>query len=77
MERQARYDLEEIKARANPTIFTEAASKFIANRSAIEAFLNSADVDSDGRTAALKQLAAFYTALEVISSSSAPGKPSP
>jgi hypothetical protein len=69
LERQARYDLEQLKARLseqNPTFFTNAAARFESKRTALEGKVNSVVMDEQGRTNALQHVTAFFTSLAVV-----------
>ena len=68
-ERQARYDLEQIRARlgeVNPTIFPNAKARFESKRTALEAKVDAAVLDEPGRTNALLHVTAFFTSLSAI-----------
>ena len=69
LERQARYNLEEIKGRLSETnseVFSMARTRFEQKRLQIETQINSAIVDESGRTNAIAHVAAFFTALTAL-----------
>lgn len=66
LERQARYDLEQIKARVQeigPETFTNAKTRFESKRPLLEAKVNAVVIDESGRTNALAHLDAFFKGL--------------
>ena len=69
LERQARYDLEQIKGRTDeidPAIFENSHQRFETKRQALQAKVNSALMDEAGRTNATHHVTAFYTALDAV-----------
>jgi hypothetical protein len=69
LERQARYDLEQINARraeTSATVFTGAKGRFESKQSALEAKVSAAVLDEAGRTNALQHVNAFFTALAAV-----------
>jgi hypothetical protein len=69
LERQARYDLEQIKIRlaeVNPEIFPTAKTRFESKRSALEAKVTAAVLDDAGRSNAWQHVTAFFTSLSAI-----------
>lgn len=70
LERQARYDLERLKARVQESgteIFPNATARFEAKRSALVAKVNTAVIDETGRTNAVAHVNAFFKALSAVS----------
>jgi hypothetical protein len=63
VERQVSYTIEEIRRASDPAIFAAAEELFMDNRSAMEALVNTADVDDAGRDNALRHITAFFSAL--------------
>ncbi len=61
--RQARYDLEALQTQVAAEIFASASSRFTRQRAAIEAQIQKAEIDADGRTNALNHVSAFFDAL--------------
>jgi hypothetical protein len=69
LERQARYDLEQIKARVQESgedIFGKAKQRFDSKRAVLEAKVTGAVIDEAGRTNAVGHLNAFFLALEAV-----------
>jgi hypothetical protein len=70
LERQARYDLEQINAGVSESgegVFARAKERFESRRGLLEASIAEALIDEDGRTNAWTHLNAFYTALGAVS----------
>ncbi|MGZ8940803.1 MAG: hypothetical protein ACXW32_16490, partial [Limisphaerales bacterium] len=66
LERQARYDLEQIKAHVQeigPETFTNAKTRFESKRALLEAKVTTVVIDEAGRTNALGHLDAFFKGL--------------
>jgi hypothetical protein len=71
LERQARYDLEQIKGRVsevNPEVFLNTRQRFEQKRAVIEAKVDSAILDGAGRTNAIAHVRAFFSAMASIES---------
>jgi len=71
LERQARYDLEQIKGRVsevNPEVFLNTRQRFEQKRAVIEAKIHSAILDGAGRTNAIAHVRAFFSAMASIES---------
>ncbi len=66
-DRQARYELEQIKERVSAASFTAAKDRFVAKRSAIESQVSAALLDEPGRTNCLRHVTAFYDAVSAVS----------
>jgi len=66
IERQARYELEQIQRRVSAAIFSQATSRFTEKRSAIEAQVAAALLDGAGRSNAVRHVTAFYEALASV-----------
>ena len=67
LERQVRYQLEQIQGREGPERFTAAQERFRECRAAIESLIATADLDEPGRTNASRQLTAFFDGLSAVS----------
>ena len=65
-DRQARYELEQIKQRVSPAIFTAAMERFETNRSAIESQIGASLLDEPGRSNCLRHVTAFYDAVNAV-----------
>jgi len=65
-DRQARYELEQIKQRVNPAIFTAARERFATKRSAIESQIGASLLDEPGRSNCLRHVTAFYDAVNAV-----------
>jgi len=63
IDRQARFRVEEIQKQADAPSFAAAKARFTQKRAALEATINTAEVDDAGRTNALRHVTAFYGAL--------------
>jgi hypothetical protein len=63
IDRQARYELEQIQGRVSRAIFDQGRSRFMGKRSAIEAQIAGAMIDEVGRSNAVRHVTAFYDAL--------------
>jgi hypothetical protein len=63
IERQARYEVEQIQKRTNPEIFLAAAQRFFDGRAVIQSQIAAAEVDESGRTNALRHATAFFDSL--------------
>ena len=72
VERQARYDVEQIQQRFDALIFAGATGRFTQKRPAIEALIKAADVDVEGRINALRHVTAFFDALAAVSAKGLP-----
>lgn len=66
LERQARYELEQIQGRASKASFEAATERFRNHESALTTLVEQAEVDEAGRTNALRHLEAFYQALTTV-----------
>lgn len=69
LERQARYELEQIQGRASAASFAAATERFRSHESALINLVEKAGVDEAGRTNALRHLGAFYQALSTVAPS--------
>jgi len=63
IDRQARYELEQIRQRVSAANFTTARQRFEGKRATIELQINAALIDEPGRTNAQRHVTAFYDAL--------------
>lgn len=63
LERQARYEIEQIRERVSSASFAAAVDRFVRRRAALEAHIHTAEVDEDGRGNALQHVLAFYEAI--------------
>jgi hypothetical protein len=66
VDRQARYQVEQIQGRTSAASFASASASFAARRPEIEHQISSADLDPDGRTNALRHVTAFFDALAAV-----------
>ena len=66
-DRQARFELEQIKQRVSGASFTAARDRFVAQRSAIQSQVNGGLIDDPGRTNRLRHVTAFYDAVNAVS----------
>ena len=63
IERQALYQVDQIRSRVDKPTFTTASRTFLELRRAIESLINAAEIDDPGRVNALRHVTAFYTAI--------------
>ena len=63
VERQARYELEQIHGRVSGPAFAAASKRFTSKRTAVESRIASALIDEPGRTNARRHVTAFFDAL--------------
>ena len=63
IDRQARYEMEQIRSRVSESQFGAASNRFVTQRTAMESRINAAVVDEPGRTNALRHVTAFFDAL--------------
>jgi hypothetical protein len=66
VERQALYEVEQLRLRTSAPSFAAARQRFELRRTDLAAHLQNADVDAAGRTNALRHVAAFFSALELV-----------
>jgi hypothetical protein len=66
LDRQARYELEQIQKRVSVPSFAAASQRFVSQRAAITSQINTAEIDGPGRTNALHHVTAFFDALALI-----------
>jgi hypothetical protein len=66
IERETRYELEQIQKRCPPAVFAAARERFFAVRPALESHLLIVRVDDEGRAIALRHFHAFYDALDLV-----------
>jgi hypothetical protein len=66
VERQARYEIEQIQQRVSGPSFAAASGRFVPQRGAIEAQINASQIDGAGRTNALRHVTAFFEALASV-----------
>lgn len=66
LERQALYDVEQVRQSAGEALFTAARDRFLLNREAIETQIHAAEIDDEGRANALEHASAFYDALAAV-----------
>jgi hypothetical protein len=66
LDRQARYELEQIRQRSGPARFAAAGERFVSHRTAIELHLDEAQLDEPGRSNALRHVTAFFDALAAV-----------
>jgi hypothetical protein len=74
IERQALYTIEGIAARAGAERFAAGRTRFLEHRSEIEANIQVTEIDDAGRSNALRHVAAFYNALQIVTDAGS-GKP--
>ncbi len=74
VERQVLYTLEEIKAQADEERFTASVARFAERVEEIEAKINTAEIDDDGRLNAHRHVAAFFAALDSVVNGSGGGR---
>ena len=63
VDRQARYQLEQIGSEVTPEQFIAAQKRFETRREAVESLVGSAELDDEGRVNALRHVRAFFEAL--------------
>jgi hypothetical protein len=66
IEREALYDLEQIKKGVSSARFVAARTRFELRREAIEEQISTAQLDDAGRTNASRHVTAFFNALEAL-----------
>ena len=66
IERETRYELEQIQQRVAPEMYNIARQRFAEKRGIIEAQIALAKIDEEGRANALRHVFAFYEALGTI-----------
>lgn len=66
IDRQARFEVERIQASVSPASFEVAKDRFMQNRAALEAKIESALIDDAGRTNVLRHLTALFRAFEPL-----------
>jgi hypothetical protein len=66
VERQARYEVEQIHERVGAERFAAGSARFEQKRGAMEALIAGAQVDDAGRTNALRHVTAFFNALAAV-----------
>ena len=66
VERQARYEIEQIQQRVSGPSFAAASNRFVLQRGAIESQINASQIDGAGRTNALRHVTAFFEALASV-----------
>jgi len=66
IERETRYELEQIQQRVAPEMYNTARQRFAEKRGIIEAQIALAKIDEQGRANALRHVSAFYEALGTI-----------
>jgi hypothetical protein len=74
VERQVLFTLEEIKAQAGEERFTAALARFAERVEEIEAKINAAEIDDDGRLNAHRHVSAFFAALDAVVNGTGGGK---
>jgi hypothetical protein len=66
LDRQARYNIEQIQQSVSAKTFIAASNRFAPKRAAIESLIMAAEVDNPGRTNTLQHVKAFFDALAGI-----------
>lgn len=66
VERQARFEVEQIQKRVSADSFNQGKARFLNHRLPIEMQVASAQLDDEGRGNALRHIAAFYEALAAM-----------
>jgi hypothetical protein len=66
VERQARYEIEQIRGRVGAQSFLAAVERFTSKRAAIEGQAGAAEIDEEGRANALRHIIAFFEGLESV-----------
>jgi hypothetical protein len=66
IERETRYEIEQIQQRVGPAIFIAARQRFADQRAILESQIVHATVDEEGRANALRHVQAFYDALGAV-----------
>lgn len=66
VERQARYDVEQVLKRVGWTRFFEGRNRFLSQRVVVESLIAGSLLDEDGRANMLRHIAAFFDALEAV-----------
>jgi len=66
VERQARFQLEQIQGRVSVQNFLAGSNRFILKKTAIESLINTNVIDEAGRTNSLWHVTAFFNALNAV-----------